>query len=297
MDVAITGASGLIGRALTAALRTRGDAVVTVGRGSNADVRWDPMAGIIDGDGLAGVDAVVHLAGESLGEKKWTPEQKERILESRVRGTELLATAIAGFETKPAVLVSGSAIGFYGGRGDEELTETSPPPPPGNFLSDVCVVWEAATANAEAAGIRTVHLRTGIVLSKDGGALARMLLPFKLGLGGRIGSGRQYMSWVSIDDEIGAILHAIDTDEVHGPLNATGPEPVTNADFTKALGAAVHRPTVLPVPLAPLKAMYGAELVQRVLVDGQRVLPARLEATGYTFRHPTLDAALAAVLA
>src|SRR3954471_12837889 len=198
MDVAITGASGLIGSALADALRARGDTVTTVGRGADADVRWDPMAGSIDGDRLDGVDAVVHLAGESLGEKKWTPEQKEKILESRVRGTELIATTIAGRPTKPAVLVSGSAIGFYGDRGDEVLTEASPPPPPGNFLSDVCVAWEAATASAEAAGVRTVHLRTGIVLSKDGGALARMLLPFKLGLGGRIGSGRQYMSWVSI---------------------------------------------------------------------------------------------------
>jgi uncharacterized protein (TIGR01777 family) len=297
MDVAITGASGLIASALADAVRARGDSVVTVGRGFDADVRWDPMAGTIDGDGLAGVDAVVHLAGESLGEKKWTPEQKDRILESRVRGTELLATTIAGLATRPAVLVSGSAIGFYGDRGDEQLTEASPPPPPGNFLSDVCVAWEAATANAEAAGIRTVHLRTGIVLSKEGGALGRMLLPFKLGLGGRIGSGRQYMSWVSIDDEIGAILHAVDTDALHGPLNVTGPAPVTNAEFTKALGAAVHRPTVLPTPLAPHKVVYGPELVQRVLVEGQRVLPAGLEASGYRFRHRTIAEAFAAALA
>jgi uncharacterized protein (TIGR01777 family) len=297
MDVAITGATGLIGTALGAALRARGDRVVTVGRSASAQVRWDPMAGTIDGDALDGVHAVVHLAGESLGEKKWTPEQKDRILESRVRGTELLATTIAGLATRPAVLVSGSAIGFYGDRGDEQLTEASPPPPPGNFLSDVCVAWEAATANAEAAGIRTVHLRTGIVLSKEGGALGRMLLPFKLGLGGRIGSGRQYMSWVSIDDEIGAILHAVDTDALHGPLNVTGPAPVTNAEFTKALGAAVHRPTVLPTPLAPLKVVYGPELVQRVLVEGQRVLPAGLEASGYRFQHRTIAEAFDAALA
>jgi uncharacterized protein (TIGR01777 family) len=297
MDVAITGASGLIGTALADALRARGDRVVTVGRRSGADVRWDPMAGTIDGDGLEGVDAVVHLAGESLGERKWTPEQKERILESRVRGTQLLATTIAELASRPAVLISGSAVGFYGDRGDEILTEASPPPPPGNFLSDVCVAWETATAGAESAGIRTAHLRTGIVLSKEGGALARMLTPFKLGLGGRLGSGRQYMSWVSIDDEVGAILHAIDTDTIRGPLDVTGPAPVTNSEFTKALGAAVHRPTLLPTPLAPLKVIYGAELVQRVLVEGQRVLPAALEASGYAFRHPTLEAALDAVLA
>jgi len=296
MDVAITGASGLIGTALGAALRTRGDGVVTVGRGASVDVRWDPMAGTIDGDALHGVHAVVHLAGESLGEKKWTPEQKERILESRVRGTELISTTIAGFATRPSVLVSGSAIGYYGDRGDEVLTEASEPPPPGNFLSDVCVAWEAATAPAESAGIRTVHLRTGIVLSKGGGALARMLLPFKLGLGGRIGSGRQYMSWVSIDDEVGAIIHAIDHDTMRGPVNVTGPEPVTNAELTKAFGRAVHRPTLLPTPLAPLKVIYGSELVERVLVEGQRVVPAALEADGYTFRQRTIDEAFAAVL-
>jgi uncharacterized protein (TIGR01777 family) len=296
MDVAITGASGLIGTAVGTALRARGDRVVTVGRDASADVRWDPMAGTIDGDALDGVHAVVHLAGESLGEKKWTPEQKERILESRVRGTELISTTIAGFATRPSVLVSGSAIGYYGDRGDETLTEASAPPPPGNFLSDVCVAWEAATAPAESAGIRTVHLRTGIVLSRAGGALARMLLPFKLGLGGRIGSGRQYMSWVSIDDEVGAILHAIDHDTMHGPVNVTGPEPVTNAELTKAFGRAVHRPTLLPTPLAPLKVIYGPELVERVLVEGQRVFPAALEADGYTFRQRTIDEAFAAVL-
>jgi uncharacterized protein (TIGR01777 family) len=297
MDVAITGASGLIGTALTDALRSRGDGVVTVGRGPDADVQWDPAAGTIDADALDGVTAVVHLAGESIGEKKWTPEQKQRILESRMQGTELIAGTIAGLAMKPAVLVSASAIGFYGDRGDEVLTESSPPPPPGNFLSEVCVAWEAATAAAESAGIRTVHLRTGVVLSKDGGALAQMLTPFKLGFGGRIATGRQYMSWVSITDEVGAILHAIDTEAVAGPVNVTGPAPVTNAEFTKTLGGALHRPTVLPIPLAPLKVRYGAELVEHLLVEGQRVLPAQLEATGYAFRHPTLAAAFDAILA
>ena len=224
MDVAITGASGLIGTALTHALRARGDRVVAVGRSSDADVRWDPMAGTIDADGLAGVTAVVHLAGENLGEKKWTPEEKERIVESRVRGTELICTTIAELASRPAVLVSASAVGIYGNRGDEPLTESSSIAPPGAFLSEVCMAWEAATAAAEAAAIRTVHLRSGIVLSRDGGALARMLTPFKLGLGGRIGSGRQYLSWVSIDDEVGAVLHALDTDALHGPLNVTGPD-------------------------------------------------------------------------
>ncbi len=296
MDVAITGASGLIGTELSDALRRRGDRVVTVGRGAGADIRWDPEAGSIDSTALVGIDAVIHLAGEGIGDKKWTPEQKRRVLDSRGRGTKLIAATIADLPEPPTTLVSGSAIGWYGDRGDEALTEASPPPPGGNFLAEVCVAWEASTAAAEAAGIRTVHLRTGIVLSTRGGALGRMLTPFKLGLGGRIGSGRQYMSWVSIADEVGAILHALDDDAVRGALNVTGPAPVTNAEFTKTLGGVLHRPTLLPTPLTPLKVIYGGELVERLLVDGQRVLPAQLEATGYEFRHPTLTAALEATL-
>ncbi|MGZ4690788.1 MAG: TIGR01777 family oxidoreductase [Acidimicrobiia bacterium] len=295
MKVAVTGATGLIGTALTTELRARGDDVITVGRGAGATVRWDPAAGTIDADALEGLDAVVHLAGEPIGEKRWTDDEKRAIHDSRSRGTGLLATTLAGLARPPAVLVSGSAVGYYGNRGDEVLTETSGPGPAADFLVGVCLAWEAATAPAEAAGIRTVHVRTGIVLSADGGALARMLTPFKLGLGGRIGSGRQYMSWISIDDEVGAMLHALDHDTVVGAVNATGPAPVTNAQFTKALGTALHRPTILPTPLAPLKLVYGGELVQHLLVDGQRVMPARLAETGYDFRHPTLAAALAAV--
>ena len=296
MDVAITGSSGLVGSALANALHARGDRVVPVLRGSGLGLRWDPAAGVIDAAGFEGIDAVVHLAGEGIGEKRWTDDQKRTILESRVRGTELLAGALAGLTRPPAVLVSGSAIGWYGNRGDETLTESSAPGPADDFLVEVCLAWEAATAPAVDAGIRTVQLRTGIVLSADGGALARMLTPFKLGLGGRIGSGRQYMSWISMADEVGAILHAIDTVELAGPVNATAPTPVTNSEFTAALGHALHRPTKLPTPLLPLKIVYGAELVQHLLVDGARVLPERLQATGYTFAHPTLDVALAAIL-
>ncbi len=292
MDVAITGSSGLIGTALSAALRARGDVVIPIVRGEGRGVRWDPTAGTIDAEALDGVGAIVHLAGEGIGEQKWTPEQKQAIRDSRVVGTSLLADALAGLARRPEVLISGSAIGWYGNRGDEVLTEDSPPPPSA-FLADVTREWEAATAPAEAAGIRTVHLRTGIVLSPHGGALARMITPFKLGLGGRIGSGNQYMSWISIDDEVGAILHAIDTSSVRGPLNATAPNPVTNREFTKTLGHALHRPTLLPTPLAPLKLLYGRELVQNLLVDGQRVMPAQLLATGYEFQHPELAAALA----
>ncbi len=188
MDVAITGSSGFIGIALASALRDRGDAVIPVVRGDGRGVRWDPAGGTIDAEALEGVDAIVHLAGEGIGEKKWTDEQKRAIRDSRVDGTALLATALAGLERRPSVLVSGSAIGWYGNRGDEELTEVSPPPEP-SFLAEVCAEWEAATGPAEAAGIRTVHLRTGIVLSPDGGTLARMITPFKLGVGGRIKSG------------------------------------------------------------------------------------------------------------
>lgn len=296
MDVAITGCSGLVGSALADALHQRGDRVVPVMRGTGLGVRWDPAADVIDTAGFEGLDAVVHLAGEGIGEKRWTPEQKQRILESRVRGTELLASTLAGVEHRPSVFVSASAIGWYGNRGDEELTEESDPGPADDFLVDVCRQWEAATALAQSAGIRTVRLRTGIVLSTKGGALARMLTPFKFGLGGRIGSGRQYMSWIAIDDEVGAILHALDHASVTGPMNATAPNPATNTEFTKTLGHVLHRPTKLPTPLAPLKLVYGKELVQHLLVDGQRVLPAQLTASGFEFRYPDLDAALHALV-
>lgn len=296
MDVAITGSSGLIGSALADALHRRGDRVVPVVRGKTRGLRWDPLAGTIDAAGFEGLDAVVHLAGAGIGDKRWTPEQKATILESRTKGTRLLAETLAGLQQPPAVLVSGSAIGYYGDRGSEELTEVSAPGPADDFLVDVCVQWEAATEAAETAGIRTVHLRTGIVLSADGGALARMLRPFRLGLGGRIGSGRQYMSWVSLADEVGAIVHSLEHDQVRGALNATGPAPVTNQEFTDTLGHVLHRPTLLPTPLFPLKAVYGAELVEHLLVDGQRALPTKLTETGFEHRHPTLADALHAAI-
>ncbi len=295
MKVALTGSNGLIGSALVAALESRGDTVVRIVRGDGDGIHWDPEHGTIDA-ALEGIDGVVHLAGEGIAEKRWTPEQKRRILDSRVSGTTLIATTIAGMADPPAVLVSASAIGWYGNRGEEILTEESPPPSPDEFLAEVCRAWEAATAPAETAGIRTVHLRTGIVLSPAGGALGRMLTPFKLGLGGRIGDGRQYMSWIAIDDEVGSILHALDHVEVSGVLNATAPNPVTNSAFTATLGQVLKRPTVLPTPLLPLKARYGKELVQHLLVDGQRVLPTRLEATGYEFQYPTLESALHAMV-
>ena len=297
MDVAITGSSGLIGTALANALHARGDRVVPVLRGSGLGLRWDPAAGVIDAAGFEGLDAVVHLAGEGIGEKKWTDEQKRKIRDSRVLGTELLAGALAGLTRPPAVFVSGSAIGWYGNRGDERLRESSAPGPKDDFLAGVCVEWEAAASAASDAGIRTVLLRTGIVLSADGGALARMLTPFKLGLGGRIGTGRQYMSWISLADQVGAILHAVDTASSSGPVNATAPAPVTNAEFTAALGRLLHRPTKLPTPLLPLKIVFGAEMVQSLLVNGACVLPEQLQSSGYAFAHPNVDEALTAIVA
>jgi uncharacterized protein (TIGR01777 family) len=295
--VAISGAGGLIGSALSDALRTRGDHVLRLTRtGVTAGdaISWDPEGGRIDAPALEGLDGVVHLAGEGIGERRWSDEQKRRIKESRTRGTAVLAGAIASREQKPSVFVSGSAIGYYGDRGDDVLTEANTPGH--DFLAGVCQAWEAETQPAIDAGIRTVHIRTGIVLAKHGGALKRLLLPFKLGIGGRVGSGRQWMSWVTLDDEVRAILHALDAARLDGPINVTAPTSVTNDEFTKTLGAVLHRPTVLPTPLLPLKLRYSSELVEALLLVSQRVMPARLEASGFTFSQPTLDGALRKML-
>ncbi len=298
MDVLVTGSHGLIGSALIRTLRTDGSRVRRLVRNEpegTDDVRWDPIAGAVDSARLEGLDAVVHLAGAGIGDRRWTPARKQLILDSRARGTRLLSETLASLARKPAVLVSGSAVGYYGDRGDDLLTEDSGYGD--DFTAEVCRAWEVATAPAAHAGIRVVTIRTGIVLDARGGALARMLLPFRLGLGGRIGSGRQYMSWIALDDEVGAIQHAIRNPALSGPVNLTAANPVTNAQFTAALGHAVHRPTLLPTPLLALKAVYGGELVQNLLVAGQRVLPRRLESTGYEFAYPELDSALSAVLA
>jgi uncharacterized protein (TIGR01777 family) len=281
MRVLITGSSGLIGTALCSAL----DDPVGLRRGSE----WDPEGGRIDPAVLEGADAVVNLAGEGIGEHRWSDEHKRRVLDSRVNGTRALASAVAA-SGSVKVFVSGSAIGYYGDRGDEVLTESSAPG--SGFLAGVAQQWEAAAAPAAEAGVRTVLLRTGIVLSPKGGALGKQLLPFKAGLGGRLGSGRQWQSWVHIDDEVGAILHALTNESVSGPVNATAPNPVTNAEFTKALGHALHRPTVVPVPTVGLRALFGREMTAEMLLAGQRVQPAKLESTGYSFRHPELGRAL-----
>jgi uncharacterized protein (TIGR01777 family) len=298
VDVLVTGSHGLIGSALLPRLRAEGHRVVRLVRGApegSDDVRWDPDAGTIDAAALEGVDAVVHLAGAGIGDKKWTPARKQLILESRTRGTGLLARTLAALQRPPQTLVSGSAVGYYGDRAAEVLTEASPPGH--DFPAQTCVAWEAAAAPAADAGIRLVTIRTGIVLAAHGGALQRMLLPFKLGLGGRIGSGEQYMSWITLDDHVRAVLHLLSTPSVSGPVNLTAPEPATNAEFTRALGDALHRPTVLPTPLLPLKVLYGGELVDTLLVEGQRALPRALEASGYSFGAREIGEALRAVLA
>lgn len=297
MDVLVTGSSGLVGGALLPALRRAGHRVVRLVRSPTPgpdEARWDPATGTVDAAAIEGVDAVVHLAGEGIGDQRWSDEVKRRILESRTRGTTLLAETLAGLDRRPSVLVSASAVGYYGDRGDELLTEESPPAD--DFLARVVRQWEEATTPAAEAGIRTVCLRSGVILTARGGALTRMLLPFRLGLGGRIGSGRQWMSWISLPDEVGVIMLALHDDRLGGPVNTTAPEAVRNEEFVRTLGEVLHRPTVLPTPLLPLRLRYGSELVQHLLLDSQRVVPARLEALGFGYAHPTLRGALEATL-
>jgi uncharacterized protein len=295
MDIAVTGSSGLIGTALVDALGAAGHRVVRVVRGAPTGdaIAWDPKAGTIDGAGLDGVGAVVHLAGAGIGDRRWNDAYKREIVDSRVQGTGLLARTLAGLTRPPAVLVSASAIGWYGDRGDEVLDETSGPGT--GFFPDVCRQWEAAADPARAAGIRVAHPRSGIVLTPKGGALKKELPLFKLGLGGRFGSGRQWQSWIALDDEIAAILHLIASD-LAGPVNLTAPTPVTNAELTKTLGSVLHRPTVLPVPSFGPRLLLGPELASVVLYEGQRVMPEVLLASGFTFSQPTLEAALRSML-
>lgn len=301
MDIAITGARGLIGTALSRTLEADGHRVVRLVRGGSGSVSgsdtvaWDPAGGTIDAGGLEGLDAVVHLAGEGIASRPWSDAQRRRILESRQAGTTLLAEALAGLQRPPAVLLSGSAIGVYGDRGDEVLTESSATGT--DFLADVCHRWEGATAAAEAAGIRTVHLRTGIVLDAHGGALAKQLPAFKLGLGAKAGRGTQWFSWISLHDEVAAIAHLLTADAVTGPVNLTAPNPVTNAEFTRALGQALGRPTFLTLPRALGHLPFGVgPLVASLLFTSARVVPRELEGSGFTFAHPELAPALPEVL-
>jgi uncharacterized protein (TIGR01777 family) len=298
MRVLVSGSQGLIGSALVRSLRTRGDEVVPIVRADGgartgpADVSWDTKAGTVDTKAMEGADALVHLAGASLA-RRWSSAYKVRLRDSRVEGTTQLATALAELDRPPAVMVSGSAVGYYGDRGEEVLTEDSEAG--SGFLAEVVQAWETATAPAETR-VRVVHLRSGIVLSAKGGALGKQLPLFKLGLGGQMGPGRQYLSWISLADEVEAIVHALTHDAVRGPVNATAPNPVTNAEYTRVLGAAVGRPTLLHVPTFALSIALGAEMARETVLVSQRVRPVRLEATGFSFRYPELPGALAAAL-
>lgn len=286
--IAVTGASGFLGSALVPFLTTGGHEVRRVGRGAGNDVRWDPSRGELEVGALEGVDAVVHLAGSSVAER-WTARTRAVILQSRVQGTRLIAETVARLRVRPEVLVCSSGIGIHGSRGDEWLDEGSSPGD--DFLAEVGAAWEAAAEPARDAGIRVVHARTGIVLNPSGGALAKMLPAFQLGGGGRLGDGRQWMSWISREDWIGAVHHVLQTPGIAGAVNMVAPEPVTNATFTEAMGRILHRPTLATVPAFALRALFGA-MADGTVLASQRVRPAVLTATGFPFLHPSLASAL-----
>jgi len=256
-------------------------------------IYWNIETGEIVADNLEGLTAVIHLAGEGVAKSRWTHEQKDRIRSSRVKGTRLLAETLAGLKEKPEVLICASAVGMYGNRGDETLTEDSPPG--SGFLPEVCVEWEQAADPARDVGIRVVHLRIGVILSPYGGALNKMLLPFKLGLGGIVGNGNQYWSWVALDDVLGAITHILKHEKLTGPVNCTAPNPSTNREFTKALGRVLRRPTCLPVPAFAIRMMLG-EMGEDLLLASAKVIPRKLEESGYHFKQTEVEAAMRAAL-
>ena len=291
MHIAVSGSSGLVGSALISFRTREGHRVTRLVRRAAAggEVAWDIAQGVRDLSHLEGVDAVVHLAGENIAAARWTAARKEEIRRSRVEGTRRLCESLARLSRRPKALVSASAIGFYGNRGDEILREDSAPG--SDFLAQVCREWEATTEPASRAGIRAVQLRFGMILSPAGGALKKMLLPFKLGAGGRIGSGRQFVSWIGIDDAVGAIHHAIVTESLQGPVNAVAPTPVNNTEYTRTLARVLSRPAIAPMPAFAARLAFG-EMADALLLASQRVMPSRLQATGYRFKHPELDGAL-----
>jgi len=299
MKIVVSGSTGLIGSPLVEALQRRGDEVVRLIRPPQATtggaLRWDPERGTIDRAGLEGVDAVIHLAGENVF-GRWSTAKKQHIRDSRVHGTRLVSDAVAALTKRPAVLLAASAIGYYGDQGDTQLTERSPPPAGGDFLAEVARDWEAATASAARAGVRVVNMRFGVVLTPSGGALGKMLPPFRLGLGGPVGSGKQYVSWIELGDVIRAILHLLERSDLSGPVNMTAPSPVTNRELATSLGKVLHRPAGLPVPAFALRMAFGAEGAA-MLQSGQRVLPERLVASGFKFRFETMEPALRDLLA
>lgn len=288
MNVLVSGSRGLIGSALVIVLMNEGHSVVRLTRSEDGGVRWDPSAGTIDAARLEGIDAVVHLAGESVV-GRWTAAKKARIRDSRVRGTRLLAETLAGLPRPPRVMVSASASGYYGDRGNELLREESAPGT--NFLAGVCQEWEAAADPVREAGVRVVHPRFGLVLSAESGALGTPLPIFKVGVGGKIGSGRQYWPWVAIDDVVGAILHVLAIESLEGPINVAVPDPPTNAEYTKTLGRVLNRPTIFPLP-APVARVALGQVADELLLASQRVEPAKLRESGYQFRYPELERAL-----
>ena len=297
MKIIVTGASGLIGSALVKTLLARGDEVTCLVRGAARarredgarEVLWNPARGELDGAELEGHDAAIHLAGDPIAEGRWTEEKKRRIRESRVKGTTLLAETLARLTSPPRALLSASAVGYYGDRGEEDLNEESVPG--ADFLAGVCREWEASADAAKAAGVRVVKLRFGVVLSGAGGALTKMLTPFKLGVGGRIGSGKQYMSWIALEDVVGAILHSLAHEELEGAVNVVALRAVTNAEFTKTLGGVLGRPTIFAVPAFAARLAFG-EVADAALLASQRAQPTRLVATNYQFEYPELEGAL-----
>jgi uncharacterized protein (TIGR01777 family) len=292
MKILITGAKGLIGAPLQRSLRERGHELLLASRKPPKDdsyIQWDIEKGFTEPQRLEGIDAVIHLAGENLSALRWTEEKKKAIRDSRVLGTRNIVDAISDLEQRPGVLIAASAIGFYGDRGDEELTETSKAGK--NFLAEVCREWESEARRAEDSGVRTVLLRTGIVLSKDGGALGTMLTPFKFGLGGVIGDGKQWMSWISLDDQIEVINFALENEKLRGAVNAVGPDPVTNQEFTAVMGEVLYRPTFIPVPEFAVHLAFG-EMGEALLLDSTKVIPKRLLDAGYKFKFPDLKKAI-----
>jgi len=289
MKIAVTGSSGLVGSALVPTLQSASHEVVRLKRPHH----WDPERELVDVSAFAGLEAIVHLAGENIASGRWTEDRKRRIRDSRVKGTRRIAETISRMVPPPQVLVSASAIGYYGDRGNELLREESAPGT--GFLPDVCRQWEAATDAATRKGIRVVHLRTGIVLSSKGGAMAKMLTPFKLGVGGIIGTGNQYWSWISLDDVCAAIVHCIQANGLHGPVNLVSPRPVTNQEFTKTLGRVLGRPTVIPMPAFAARLALG-QMADELLLASARVEPAKLLASRFVFRHKELEPALRGLL-
>jgi uncharacterized protein (TIGR01777 family) len=295
MKILVSGSHGLVGKALTTSLANSGHEIVSLVRQSanDSEIEWHPNQGKINRQQLEGFDVVVHLAGESIASGRWTEEKKKKIRESRVKGTELLSSALARLSQPPSTLINASAIGFYGNRGDELLTEKSAPGE--GFLPEVCMEWEKATGQAEAKGIKTIHTRFGIILDEKGGALERMLTPFRMGVGGKVGNGKQWMSWIALDDVISALRFLIDQPGSEGPVNFTAPNPVTNADFTEALGNVLSRPTLFSVPAFAARLAFG-EMADELLLSSAKVEPERLKESGYQFKHPELSSALKAIL-